>query len=328
MIPIRSRRFRRTLLLPVVALALAGCGAAPDGEYPSRPITYIVPWNPGGGTDVTARALASALQEVLGQPVNVVNRTGGGGVVGHLALAQAKPDGYTIGALTVEITMMHWTGLTPLTVADYTPLALLINNPAAITVRADAPWQTLDELLAAIRAEPGRIRASGTSRGGIWDLARIGFLQAAGLPESAMPWVPSQGAAPALQQLVASGVDVVTASPIEVDALRRAGQVRTLAVMADERLPAFPEIPTLRELGIDWSIGGWAAVAAPAGLPAEIRDRLASAITGAAVSPAYLDPMTRAGFHMEFMDAEDVAAFLEEEDRRNGELLRAAGLVP
>jgi len=312
----------------IAAFYLAGCGAAADGEYPSRPITYIVPWNPGGGTDVTARALATALSEVLGQSVNVVNRTGGGGVVGHLALAQAAPDGYTIGAMTVEITMMHWTGLTPLTVSDYSPLAMLINNPAAVTVRADAPWSTLEELLAAVRAEPGRFRASGTSRGGIWDLARIGMLQAVGLPETALPWVPSQGAAPALQQLISGGVDVVTASPIEVDALRQAGQVRTLAVMADERMPAFPDIPTLKELGIDWSIGGWAAVAAPAGIPGEIRERLASAIQEASSSPAYLDPMTQAGFHLEFMDADAVAAFLAEQDRQNGELLRSAGLVP
>ena len=153
-----------------------------------------------------------------------------------------------------------------------------MNNPGAITVRADAPWATLDDLLASLREEPGVFLASGTSRGGIWDLARIGFLDKAGLPETAMPWVPSQGAAPALQELLAGGVFVVTAALAETDALRRAGRVRTLAVMANDRLPTAPETPTLKELGLDWTIGGWLVVGAPVGLPPAVRDTLSAAI--------------------------------------------------
>jgi tripartite-type tricarboxylate transporter receptor subunit TctC len=318
----------RLLACVLLLLGSASCEGGAEREYPSRPISYIVPWNPGGGTDATSRALASALQGTLGQPVNVVNRTGGGGVVGHLALAQARPDGYTIGAMTGEITMMHWQGLTELTVADYTPLALLVNNPAAVTVRADAPWNSLDELIRAIRENPGRFRASGTSRGGIWDLARIGLLRSAGLPETALPWVPSQGAAPALQQLVSGGVDVVTASLVEVNALRQAGQVRTLAVMADQRLEAFPEVPTLRELGIDWSIGGWVTAAAPAALPDDVRSTLVGAIEGAVQQPAYVDAMRQSGANLQFLTGADLERFLEEQDRVNGELMRAAGLAP
>jgi tripartite-type tricarboxylate transporter receptor subunit TctC len=319
------RRLGWILLLLVPYFA--GCEGGPDGEYPNRPVGFIVPWNPGGGTDATSRALAASMRSTLGYPVNVVNRTGGGGVVGHLALSQARPDGYTIGAMTVEITMMHWSGLTPLTLNDYTPLALLVNNPAAVTVRADAPWSTLDELLDGVRESPGRFRASGTSRGGIWDLARVGFLHAAGLPESALPWVPSQGAAPALQQLVSGGVHVVTASLVEVNALRQAGQVRALAVMADTRLQSFPDVPTLREHGIDWSVGGWIAVAGPADLPEDIRARLVSAIEQAVTDPAYTASMTQAGFNLEFLAGPELDSFLREQDRLNGELMRSAGLV-
>ena len=319
-------RFICILFLGALCGLLPACEPAGNQAYPSRPITYLVPWNPGGMTDLSSRILAAVLQEKLGQPVNVVNRTGGSGVVGHLTLSKAKPDGYTIGAVTVESTLMHWQGLTDLTVKDFTPLALLSNNASAITVRADAPWNTLDELIAAIRANPGKLLASGTAKGGIWDLARIGFLQAAGLPESAMPWVPSQGAAPALQELVANGVHVVTAALAEVDALRRAGQVKVLGVMADERLAEFPDVPTLKEQGIAWSIGGWVSVGAPAGLPEEVKNALSAAIEAAATDTTLVNAFARSGFNLSFQPAADCAAFYEAEDLRNGQLLEVAGL--
>lgn len=324
--------FMSTLLRPIrtgllVLGILASCGPSSGDDYPSRPLTYTVPWNPGGGTDVTSRIMASALQEVLGQPVNVVTRAGGAGVVGHLALAQARPDGYTVGAMSPEITMMHWTGLTPLTYEDYTTFAVLVNNPAAVTVRADAPWNSLDELLRDIRDNPGTYRASGTSRGGIWDLARVGFLQAAGLDESDLPWIPSQGAAPALQQLISGGVHVVTAALVETTALREAGQVKTLAVMADDRLEPFPEVPTLRELGYDWSLGSWVTISAPAGLPDDIRLALTAAVEEAVQSDTYIQLMTQAGFNMEFVPPDRVDEFLSNQDRRNSELMRSAGLI-
>jgi tripartite-type tricarboxylate transporter receptor subunit TctC len=308
-------------------LAFTLCGGALAQGYPTRPITYIVPWNPGGGTDTSARALAVALQEQLGTSVNVVNRTGGGGVVGHLTLAQARPDGYTIGAITVEITMMHHQGLTDLTYEAYTPLALLMNNPAAVTVRADAPWNTLDELLTHVRDNPGALQASGTSLGGIWDLARIGMLEAAGLETSAMPWVPSQGAAPALQELIAGGVDVVTAALAEVAALLEAGEVKVLGVMAAERLERFPDIPTLAEQGLDWSIGGWVGVAAPAGLDEAVRTQLNEAIQQALSDPAFTEPLEQAGFNLEPLDAAAFGDFLAEQDEVNGRLLEVAGVT-
>ena len=264
---------------------------------------------------------------MLGQPVNVVNRTGGGGVVGHLALSQASPDGYTIGAVTVEITMMHWMGQTDLSGSSYTALGNLMNNPATITVKADAPWNTLEEFLVELRANPGKFQASGTSRGGIWDLARIGFLQALGLPESAMPWVPSQGAAPALQELLAGGVDIVTSALAEVDAMRQAGQVRVLGVMSDERLDRFPEVPTLKEQGVDWSLGGWVGVGAPLNLPEPVKHKLDSAIQVAFSDPAYLEPMTRAGFQLDPMNGSEFNQLLRQQDSTNGALLKSAGLA-
>ena len=151
------------------------------------------------------------LEKELGQPVNVVNRTGGSGVVGHSAIAQAAPDGYTIGIITVEIAMMHWQGLTDSDRRSYTPLALVNADPAGFQVAADSPYKTRQGgRSTAIKANPGKLKASGTGQGGIWHLAIAGMLHG---PEDRsgrrVPWVPSNGAAPGLQDLVAGGVDIV-----------------------------------------------------------------------------------------------------------------------
>lgn len=313
------------VVLIAISTLFAACEGTTDQKksYPTRPLSFIVPWSAGGMTDMSSRMASAVWQNALGQSVNVVNRTGGGGVVGHLAISQARPDGYTLGAVTVDITLLHHTGITDLTYENYTPIALLVNNPAAVTVRVDAPWDSLPDLLADLRKSPGELQASGTAKNGIWDLARMGFLKAAGLEPSAMPWVPSQGAAPALQELIAGGVDVVTAALSEVDALRQAGQVKTLAVMAEERLPEFPDVPTLKEYGLDWSVGGWVAICGPADLPAEIRTALDSTIRVAVQDPEYLTAMKNSGATMQFLAGEECAAFMAKQDQVNGELLQA-----
>ena len=143
----------------VLALALTLVAGVAAAAYPDRPITLIVPWAAGGGTDATARIIGTLLEKELGQPVNVVNRTGGSGVVGHSAIASAAPDGYTIGVLTVEIGMMHWQGLTELTGTSYTPIGLVNVDPAGLSVAADSPYKTANDLIAAIKANPGKLKA-------------------------------------------------------------------------------------------------------------------------------------------------------------------------
>src|SRR5678815_2844916 len=152
---------RRSAFASFIAVATAGLigllgSSAAAAAWPERPVTLIVPWGAGGGTDATARIIGSLLEKELGQPVTVVNRTGGSGVVGHAAIASAAPDGYTIGMATVEIGMMHWQGLTELTGASYTPIGLVNADPAGVQVRADAPYKTVQDLLAAIKGSPGK----------------------------------------------------------------------------------------------------------------------------------------------------------------------------
>jgi len=325
----RSVVFRGTLLLlgGVLILLMAAPLSSAPGPYPTKGLTIFVPWSPGGGTDRTARAIAAVLEKDLRVPVGVVNRTGGGGVIGHMATATADPDGYTLGMITIEITMMSWLGLTHLTYADYRPIALFINNRSGITVRADAPWKDYKDLLAYIKANPGKLKASGTAAGGIWDLARVGWLLAAGLTTDHVKWVPSTGAAAALAELAAGGVDICTCSPAEALPLVEAGKARVLAVMADKRWDPLPKVPTLKEMGADFDIGGWAGLAAPAKTPDHIIEILDAAVSKAVRSPEFTNFIKTSGFWYDYRNAKDFTRFLMLEHVKNGKLLKAGGFA-
>ncbi|MDX6749012.1 tripartite tricarboxylate transporter substrate binding protein [Geminicoccaceae bacterium 1502E] len=324
---------KRRSLFGLAGLALGGAlmasPAPAAAEWPERPITMVCPWGAGGGTDATARIVASLLEKELGVPVNVVNRTGGSGVVGHSALATAEPDGYTLGIITVEIGMMHWQGLTDLTWKDYTPLALFNEDPAGLQVGADAPYDTAQDLLDAIKAAgKGEMKASGTGQGGIWHLALAGMLQSAGMEPDQVQWVPSQGAAPGLQDLVAGGVEIVPSSVPEAKSLMDAGKVKSLALMADERNPAFPDVPTLKEAtGIEWSVGAWRGFAAPAGLPQEISDKLVPILAKIHESADFRDFMNARGFGMVYAAPAEFEKFMAQRDESFGKVMKGLGLA-
>ncbi len=311
-------------LLANVTAAFAPAHSA----YPERPITLIVPWGAGGGTDATARIIGILLEKEFGQPVNVVNRTGGSGVVGHAAIAQATADGYTIGLITVEISMMHWQGLTELSGASYTPIGLVNADPAGLQVRADAPYKNVNDLVAAIKANPGKFKASGTGQGGIWHLAIAGMLQDMKVNPAAAPWVPSNGAAPGLQDLVAGGVDVAPCSLPEARSLIDAGKVRSLAVMANKRAALYPNVPTLKEAtGSNWTMAAWRGIAAPKGVPADVRDKLVAAIKKIASSKEYNDFMTQRGFGVIYEGPDEFAKFMAKADADLGATMKAVGIV-
>src|SRR5829696_2813548 len=304
---------RRSLLGAAVAALTLTTAAMPAAaqNYPSRPITLIVPWGAGGGTDATARIIGSLLEKDLGQPVTVVNRTGGSGVVGHQAIATAPPDGYTIGLITVEIGMMHWQGLTDLSPASYTPIGLVNIDPAGLQVRADAPYKTANDLVAAIKANPGKFKASGTGQGGIWHLAIAGLLKDLKVDPAAAPWVPSNGAAPGLQDLVAGGVEIVPCSLPEARSLIDAGKVKSLAIMAEQPAGLYPSVPTLKQAtGSDWKLGAWRGIAAPKGIPNDVRDRLVAAIRKIAASKEYTDFMSSRGFGVAYLGPDEFGRYM------------------
>jgi tripartite-type tricarboxylate transporter receptor subunit TctC len=312
-------------LLAVILCAVAWSAHA---QYPQRPIRLIVPWGAGGGTDATARIIGTLLEKDLKQPVNVVNRTGGSGVVGHDAIAKAAPDGYTLGLITVEITMMHHVGLTQLKHTDYTPIGLVNADPAGIHVRTDSPYKSVKDLLTAIKANPGKMKASGTGQGGIWHLAIAGLLKQQGIDPNALPWVPSNGAAPGMQDMVAGGVDVVPCSIPEARAMIDSGKARALAIM-DANPPAlYPNVPTLKkEIGSDWQIAAWRVIAAPKGLPADVQKTLVTALKKVYDSKDYKDFMASRGFGVVWADPAGTTKFMADSDANLGAALKAVGLA-
>ncbi|MFH1738706.1 MAG: tripartite tricarboxylate transporter substrate binding protein [bacterium] len=312
-------------LLPI------GCGQGGEDtsveDFPDRPVTIICPWAAGGGTDTASRITAEGLHQVLGTRVNVVNQTGGAGVAGHSAGAKAKPDGYTLTMITAELNMMHWRGLTDIGPRDFEPIMIMNKICASIFVREDSPWKTMTDLRQAIKDNPGKLTASGTAKGGIWHLACAAWLIAGGLEPDDLIWVPSKGAAPALQQLISEGIDVVFCAPAEGKSLIDSGKARLLAVFSDVRSPVFPDVPTCIEQGVDVEIYGWAGIAAPVGTPLEIRSKLESALQRVAASEDFRTRMNNSGFLVATENSERFREILARDDIRFGKLLKDAGIT-
>ena len=319
---------RRTVVKSVLALAAAMSVSAAHAAWPERPITLLVPWAAGGGTDATARIVGALMEKELGQPVNVVNRAGGNGVVGHHAISSAPPDGYTLGMITVEISMMHHQGLTQLTPRNFTPLALMNVDPAAITVSAASPYKTMDDLVKAIKANPGKLKASGTGQGGIWHLALAGMLKDMKIEPSAVPFVPSNGAAPAMLDLAAGGIDIAPVALPEARSLIDAGKARPLAIMANAPAALYPQVPTLKSAtGSDWTMGVWRGIAGPKGLPAEVQARMETVLKKINDSKEFRDFMATRGFGVAYADGPAFGKFMDKGDADMGQTLQALGMA-
>ena len=275
--------------------------------------------------------VATLLEKELGQPVRVFNRTGGGSMLGHSAGATAAPDGHTITMVDITLAMLHWTELNALreipTYKDFAPVALINIDAAGVQVAANSEWKTLEDLLRYVKANPGKVWASGSAKGGSWDLARAGMLKTAGIPVDAMPYVPSSGAATALQELVAGRVQVVTASLAEGRSLIDAGKIRALAIMAEKRDPAFPNVPTLKELGINYSMGTWRGIALPKGTSSEIVASYEKAMNKIVRSKEFVDFMNQGSFGILYKGSADFGKFLAEQDELMRVLTKEAGIT-
>lgn len=319
---------RRLVWSLAVLLTAAGLSSTAMAAYPDRPITLIVPWSAGGGTDATGRFVAILLERELKQPVNVVNRTGGGGIVGHTEIANAKADGYTIGVITTELSLYRWLGTSQLTYADYTPLALYNTDPIAIHVQAENGPKNLKELLNAVKVKPGVMKASGANLGGMAHLSVAGLLTSLNIPTGSLPWVPSEGATPSLQLLASGAIEVVATTMPEAQTMVDAKRARTLVIMRSTRDPVYPDVPTVKEaVGVDWSLGAWRGVAGPKGMPAEVTTRLADALRKVVNDPEFKKLMDSRKFGVEFADQASFVSYLQTAQERFGVAAKAAGLA-
>jgi tripartite-type tricarboxylate transporter receptor subunit TctC len=298
-------------------------------DYPNRPITMIVPWAAGGGTDILMRALSPAMEQAIGQPVNVVNRTGGSGLVGHSAMAQSAPDGYNIGTINVDLSQLVCQKLTDLSADKFTQIALLNVEHSAVIVNADSKFNSLSEAIEAIKSSPpGTFTASGSGTGSIYHLAWVGLMVAAGIEADRVTWVPSQGGGPSLQDVSSGAVDFVTPPLSDSKVLLDAGKIKALGTMSPERNAVFPEVPTIKEaIGVEWNLATWRMIGAPAGLPDDIKAKLLDAIKVAYEGETFQNFMKERGFAFSWLGPDEARAFHAEQDKAICDVMKVAGMV-
>jgi tripartite-type tricarboxylate transporter receptor subunit TctC len=317
----RSRLVKIATLAVVGSLALTACAnrggeETSSANYPDKDLTLVVHAGAGGGSDLTARTLAKEMEADLGKSIVVENRTGGGGRVGLTYLKDRPADGYSIGFIPVEVAMLGHQGA-DIKPDQYTILGQVMNAPATLSVPADSPYKTFDEFVAAAKAAPGTLTVSNSGAGAIWEAATLALGEAAGVTFKPVPY---DGGAPAVAAGVSGEVNAVMAGVSESGAAAKDGRLRILAVMAPERVSALPEVPTAKELGVDIVVGGWGLVGAPAGLPAEVKQRLADAVRKAASSQTFKDVMTKAGNTPMATSPDEATAFAQSEYGRFGEI--------
>jgi tripartite-type tricarboxylate transporter receptor subunit TctC len=315
-------------LAGIVLCALWTVAGAQD--YPTKPITMIVPFPPGGVADIVGRPLAASMEKHLKQPVVVTNRTGAGGAVGMTAAAKSAPDGYTILTTLSSISIFPVSDplngkAAPYELKDFAPIALLTADPTVLVVRADSPYKTIQEFIAGAKANPGKINYSSSGVYGTLHVAMEMFANAAGIK---LFHVPYQGGGPALTALLGGQVEALASGPSAAAAQMKAGKVRVLASWSTERLKLLPEVPTFRELGYkDVEFYIWAGMVVPAATPAPIQQKLREAVRAAVNDPAFSGAMEKVGSPLAYLDAPQFKKYWDADAARLKVALQKIGKV-
>lgn len=319
---------RRNFLMRAAALPLAAQGslaalvngAHAQGAWPERNITFIVPFPAGGQADLAARPVAAALEKILGRPIVVDNRAGGGGgSVGNAAVARAAPDGYTelvtLSSFAVLPEADRLFGRTPAyEVSQFTPVARILADPTLLAVPASAPWKTLKDFVEDAKARPGQIPYGSSGPYGTLHIAMEMFAAAAGIK---LLHVPFRGAAPALTSLLSGTVQALASAPGVLKPQVDDGKVRVLANWGAERIPSFPNLPTFKELGYpDVEFYIWAGLFTPKGVPDAVMTKLRDGMRQAMKSPEVIKTFEAAGSPPAYQDQAEFRRFFEADSAR------------
>ena len=319
-------------ILAVVALSvssLVAWDANAQDAYPSKAITMINPFPPGGVVDVVGRPLAAIMEKSLKQPVVMVNRPGAGGAVGFASVAKAPADGYTIlmGLSSISIFPVsdRINGKAPAyELTDFAPIALVTADPTVLVVRTDSPYGTLKDFVDAARANPGKINYSSSGVYGTLHVAMEIFANAAGLK---LFHVPYQGGGPAVTALLGGQVEALASGPAAAIGQIKGGKMRALASWSDKRLELLPEIPTFKELGYDAEFYIWSGVFVPVSTPAPIVNRLREAVREAATSAQFKSAMEKLSTPVAYLDAPEFQKYWARDAARLKVALEKIGKV-
>src|SRR5712671_7945520 len=311
-----------------VLLAVSCAGFAQD-NYPSRPITMIVPFPPGGVADIVGRPLAVTMEKTLRQPVVVVNREGAGGAIGMAAAAKAAPDGYTIlmGLSSISIFPVsdRINGKVPAyEMSELAPIALVTADPTVLVVRADSPYSTLKDFVDAAKAKPGKINYSSSGVYGTLHVAMEIFANAAGIK---LFHIPYQGGGPAVTALLAGQVEASPQGPAAAIGQIKGGKMRALASWGSERLKLLPDIPTFKELGYDAEFYIWTGIFVSAATPPAVIQKLRAAVKDAATSEDFKAAMEKVSTPVAYLDAPEFQKYWDQDAARLKSALEKIGKV-
>ncbi|MFN2646170.1 MAG: Bug family tripartite tricarboxylate transporter substrate binding protein, partial [Burkholderiales bacterium] len=317
----------RAALIWRALLLLLFAGTAIAQSYPARPVKLIVPFPPGGNTDIVGRLIAQKLTESLGQQVYVENRGGAGGTIGAEAAAKSPADGYTIffsttGTLASAPSLQPNLRYDP--IRDFTPISTLANAPVVVIVAASLAPKTLAELIQAAKAQPGALKFGSAGTGHFVHIAGEMFKKAAGVD---LLHVPYKGVAPALIDLLAGRIDVMFDAFAQYEPHLRSGKLRALAVASPKRLSRLPEVPTSAEAGLpDYVVASWFGLAAPAGTPRDIVARLNADVLKALAKPDVLETLAKLGLEPGGSTPQEYATMIGAELGTWRESVKAAGI--
>ena len=318
------RRIMRMLvgILGVVVLVMPVCGAA--AGYPNKPIDLVVPWAAGGTSDLTARGLAKALEPILGQPVVVTNVVGAAGAVGHNKVKGSAPDGYTILFSSVSFLSGHYLGQFPFTWQEFDPLAMLTDEAVVVVVNGSSPIKSMKELLAEMKAKSGQLSWAYAGTGNSTHLVAEGVRMAVG---SEFRGVPYDGGSQTRTAILGGHVDVASMTGGEAWAQAQAGKLRILASSLPKSSGALPNVPALKEQGVNFQFTLWKNLYLPKKTPDAVKDTLNTAIAKAMRNPEFVKLMDGIRSDVDYMDHQELAKTLVEEDKFIKDLLTKMKLV-
>ena len=325
--PKRRRCTRILMALPATIVSPRVLAAAADIEYPSRPIKLIVPFAPGGGTDIVARVIAQKLAETWKQPVVVENRAGGNGTIGANAVAHSTPDGYTLSMITashsVNVTLQGSKHPYDL-LKDFVPVSQVTSQPYVLVVNPALPVHSVSELIALARSKPGKLTYGSSGIGGTSHLAGALFCSLANIE---MTHVPYRGGEPAMADVVSGQIDMLFSTRLQSRGFTEAGKLRALAVTTRTRSPALPDLATMQEAGVPgYEVAGWYGIVAPAGTPPAIVAKLNREIVRIVHLPDVAERMASDGSEAVGSSSAQFTAHLKFEVEKWRDLIQKTGI--
>ena len=316
-------------MLMLIASALAAVPAIAQDAYPSRPVTMVVAFPPGGVADITARPTAFAMEKVLKQRVIIENKPGAAGATGNTYVANAKPDGYTLLMALSSISVIpeaeRLQGHTPpYELTQLAPIALISADPVVLVVREDAPWKNVGEFIADARKRPSKITYSSS---GIFGALHMPFTLLEHATGITLWHVPYNGGGPAIQALLGSQVDVTVGGPATMIGQIKGKRLRPLAHFGNKRLASLPDVPTLKELGIDAEYFIWAGLLAPKATPPAIQQTLRNAVRQAVQEPEFREAMAKVETPISYLDAPEFQKFWDADANKLTEAVKRVRIV-